>query len=112
MPVNFTDQEWKDYLDKLWYIKPFTDKEWEEYERLLQLGTKNPNYNFYPNPRIPMHYPIPESPEPQKSPQKPVFIKSLEQKELANTHPSHVKELCFFVGIFIIIYIICLSLLL
>jgi len=47
MPVNFTDKEWEEYLDKIEHIKPFTNKEWEEFERNLQLRAKNPNFEFY-----------------------------------------------------------------
>jgi len=50
MPANFTDQEWKDYINKVKEIKPLNDKEWEEYDKQLHLGEKNPNYEFYPKP--------------------------------------------------------------
>ena len=49
MPENFTDQEWKEYITKITQqLKPFNDKEFEEFCKAIQLGRKNPNYDFYP----------------------------------------------------------------
>jgi len=49
MPENFTDKEWKEYLEKIKQLKPLNDKEWEEYTRQVQLKHKNPNNCFYPD---------------------------------------------------------------
>ena len=49
MPVNFTDQEWKEYFEKIKQLKPLNDKEWEEYTQQVQLRSKNPNNSFYPD---------------------------------------------------------------
>ena len=50
MPENFTDQEWKEYLEKIKQLKPFNDKEFEEFLNARHLGRDNPNYEFYQNP--------------------------------------------------------------
>lgn len=48
MHVNFTDQEWKEYITKVKQLKPLNDKEFEEYYKQINLLRKNPNYDFYP----------------------------------------------------------------
>ena len=48
IPENFTDQEWKEYLDKLMNLKPLNDKEWKEFSNNLKFCCDNPNYKFYP----------------------------------------------------------------
>ena len=85
MPVNFTDQEWKEYIEKVKQIKPLNDKEWEEYDRQLQSGNENPNYDFYPHtdgysPKrkpISKQEPIPKQKPIQSIPQHDHFKKNI-----------------------------------
>ena len=93
MPINFTDREWKQYLDKIRYIKPMNDKEWEEYIKQLQLQNKNPNYEFYPNPPSFFESKIPSEPKKNIEKERDIYYRiplSVEEY-MASIHSKEVS---------------------
>lgn len=59
MPINFTDEEWKEYMRKIAQLEPLSDKEWKEYSDMIRANSPNrEHYYVYKDKTITTNEPL------------------------------------------------------